>query len=182
MATFALDPAHSSVEFTARHMVFSRVRGTFPKFTLELVVDETTNLPTAVSTVIDATSIDTNVADRDAHTRICPTSSMSRSTRRFHSSHAHRRVTRCIYHRRRSDDSRRVQGGHVESNGRRPRQSTGGATTASRSARARRSIVRISGSPGIKRSRPAACWSAKRSRSRSRFKQLTHRSLLHRGA
>lgn len=67
MATFALDPAHSSVEFTARHMVFSRVRGTFPKFTLELVVDETTNLPTAVSTVIDATSIDTNVADRDAH-------------------------------------------------------------------------------------------------------------------
>ena len=67
MATFALDPAHSSVEFTARHMVFSRVRGTFPKFTLDLAIDETTNLPTSVSTVIDATSIDTNVADRDAH-------------------------------------------------------------------------------------------------------------------
>ncbi|MGB6987138.1 MAG: YceI family protein [Candidatus Aquilonibacter sp.] len=67
MTTFALDPAHSSVEFTARHMVFSRVRGTFNKFTLDLAIDEATNLPTAVSTVIDATSIDTNVADRDAH-------------------------------------------------------------------------------------------------------------------
>jgi polyisoprenoid-binding protein YceI len=67
MATFALDPMHSSVEFTARHMVFSRVRGTFTKFTLDLALDEATNLPTSVSTVIDATSIDTNVADRDAH-------------------------------------------------------------------------------------------------------------------
>lgn len=67
MATFALDPAHSSVEFTARHMVFSRVRGTFPKFTLDLVVDEATTLPTSVSAVIDATSIDTNVVERDAH-------------------------------------------------------------------------------------------------------------------
>jgi polyisoprenoid-binding protein YceI len=67
MATFALDPTHSSVEFTARHMVFSRVRGTFPKFTLDLDLDETTNLPTAIAAVIEADSIDTNVADRDAH-------------------------------------------------------------------------------------------------------------------
>jgi polyisoprenoid-binding protein YceI len=67
MSTFALDPAHSSVEFTVRHMVFSRVRGTFPQFTLDLDVDETSNLPTAVNAVIDAASIDTNVADRDAH-------------------------------------------------------------------------------------------------------------------
>ena len=70
MATFALDPTHSSVEFTARHMVFSRVRGTFPKFTLDLDVDETTNLPTAVDAVIEAASIDTNVADRDAHLQV----------------------------------------------------------------------------------------------------------------
>lgn len=69
MSTFALDPAHSSVEFTVRHMVFSRVRGTFDKFTLDLDVDEQTNLPTAVTAVIDAASVDTNVADRDAHLR-----------------------------------------------------------------------------------------------------------------
>lgn len=67
MTTFALDPNHSSVEFTARHMVFSRVRGAFTKFTLDLDVDEATNLPVAVSTVIDASSIATNVTDRDNH-------------------------------------------------------------------------------------------------------------------
>ena len=67
MATFALDPAHSGVDFTVRHMVFSRVRGSFPKFTLDLDVDEATNMPTAVAATLDASSIDTNVADRDAH-------------------------------------------------------------------------------------------------------------------
>ena len=69
MATFALDPNHSSVEFTARHMVFSRVRGSFTKFTLDLDLDDTTNLPTAAASTIEAASIDTNVADRDAHLR-----------------------------------------------------------------------------------------------------------------
>jgi polyisoprenoid-binding protein YceI len=67
MATFALDPAHSGIDFTVRHMVFSRVRGAFPKFTLDLNVDEATNMPTALAATIDAGSIDTNVADRDAH-------------------------------------------------------------------------------------------------------------------
>jgi len=69
MSTFALDPNHSSVEFTARHMVFSRVRGAFTKFTLDLAVDEATNLPTSVAATIEAASIDTKVADRDAHLR-----------------------------------------------------------------------------------------------------------------
>ena len=69
MATFALDPSHSSVEFTARHMVFSRVRGSFTKFTLDLDIDESTNLPTSAAATIEAASIDTNVADRDAHLR-----------------------------------------------------------------------------------------------------------------
>jgi len=67
LATFALDPTHSSVDFTVRHMVFSRVRGTFEKFSATLEVDDTTNLPTAVAATIDAASIATNVADRDAH-------------------------------------------------------------------------------------------------------------------
>ncbi|HEX8807232.1 MAG TPA: YceI family protein [Candidatus Aquilonibacter sp.] len=67
MANFALDPAHSGVDFTVRHMVFSRVRGSFPKFTLDLDVDEATNMPTALAATIDAGSVDTNVADRDAH-------------------------------------------------------------------------------------------------------------------
>ncbi len=67
--TFALDPAHSQVEFVVRHMVISKVRGSFGSFRLELEVDEATNLPTVVNAVIDASSIDTKVADRDAHLR-----------------------------------------------------------------------------------------------------------------
>jgi polyisoprenoid-binding protein YceI len=67
VANFSLDPAHSSVEFTVRHMVFSRVRGTFTKFALDLEADDTTNLPTSVAATIEANSIDTQVADRDGH-------------------------------------------------------------------------------------------------------------------
>ncbi len=67
MSTFALDSAHSSVEFSVRHMMFSKVRGVFGSFSLELTVDDATSLPTLVKAQIDATSIDTKVADRDAH-------------------------------------------------------------------------------------------------------------------
>lgn len=67
MSAFALDPAHSSVELTVRHMVFSRVRGVFSSFTLDLSVDDATNLPAAVHATIEAASVDTKVADRDGH-------------------------------------------------------------------------------------------------------------------
>ncbi len=69
MSTFALDPTHSSVEFSVRHMMFSKVRGVFGTFSLELTVDDATSLPSAVKASIDASSIDTKVADRDAHLR-----------------------------------------------------------------------------------------------------------------
>lgn len=67
MTAFALDSAHSSVDFVARHMVFSKVRGSFGAFTVTLEVDDATNMPTAIAADIDAQSIDTKVADRDAH-------------------------------------------------------------------------------------------------------------------
>ncbi|MHB8148464.1 MAG: YceI family protein [Vulcanimicrobiaceae bacterium] len=67
MSAFALDPTHSSVEFTVRHMVFSKVRGVFTGFTIDLDIDDATNLPTSINASIDASSVSTNVADRDAH-------------------------------------------------------------------------------------------------------------------
>jgi polyisoprenoid-binding protein YceI len=67
MATFTVDSAHSSVDFTTRHMVFARVRGTFDSFSVDLDIDDATGLPTSVKTDIDANSIDTKNADRDAH-------------------------------------------------------------------------------------------------------------------
>jgi polyisoprenoid-binding protein YceI len=67
MTTFALDPAHSSVDFTVRHMVFSKVRGSFTSFSVTLEIDDATNLPTSISAKIDAASINTQNTDRDNH-------------------------------------------------------------------------------------------------------------------
>ena len=50
-------------------MVISKVRGSFGSFRVDLDVNDATNLPTSVNAEIDAASIDTKVADRDAHLR-----------------------------------------------------------------------------------------------------------------
>ncbi len=63
-----LDPAHSSIEFSVRHMGFATVRGRFKDFTLD-VESTDGNRPSRVEAVIDAGSIDTGVADRDGHLR-----------------------------------------------------------------------------------------------------------------
>ncbi len=69
MSTFTFDPAHSSVEFVVKHMMFAKVRGYFTSVNVTLDVDDATNVPTSISADIDAASINTNVADRDAHLR-----------------------------------------------------------------------------------------------------------------
>jgi len=66
--TFVIDPAHSEVSFQIRHMV-SNVRGRFNDFAGTVNMDPK-NLPgSSVEFHIKATSIDTNVADRDKHLR-----------------------------------------------------------------------------------------------------------------
>ena len=63
-----LDPAHSSIEFSVRHMGFATVRGRFKRFTVEIESDGQNHL-SRVGAVIDATSIDTGEAQRDQHLR-----------------------------------------------------------------------------------------------------------------
>lgn len=68
MATkWTLDSMHSEVQFKVKHLVISTVTGTFKKFegTAETEGDEFNGAKASFS--IDADSIDTNVADRDAH-------------------------------------------------------------------------------------------------------------------
>jgi len=62
-----VDPTHSEVQFKVKHLVISTVTGTFKKFegTLETVSEDFDGAEAAFS--IDASSIDTNVADRDNH-------------------------------------------------------------------------------------------------------------------
>ncbi len=64
-----MDPAHSSVEFAVKHMMFTTVRGRFKTFTGTIQVNENNPDESRVVVEIDAASIDTGVADRDAHLR-----------------------------------------------------------------------------------------------------------------
>ncbi len=63
--TWAVDPAHSNVEFQVKHMGIATVRGAFRRFEGTVEIGETT---TARGTV-DVASIDTNEPQRDAHLR-----------------------------------------------------------------------------------------------------------------
>jgi polyisoprenoid-binding protein YceI len=67
-ATWNIDPVHSEVGFSARHMMVSKVRGRFTNFSGQLV---TANDPTAssVTAEIDLRSISTGNEQRDDHIR-----------------------------------------------------------------------------------------------------------------
>ena len=66
--TWTIDPVHSEVGFTVRHMMVSKVRGKFTRFSGEIVTAENP-LESSVTAEIDLTSIDTGSADRDTHIR-----------------------------------------------------------------------------------------------------------------
>ncbi|BBC37404.1 hypothetical protein SGFS_086980 [Streptomyces graminofaciens] len=63
-----LDPLHSSVNFTIRHLGITKVRGRFGEVKAELHVGGSAD-DVRVSAEIALASIDTGNADRDAHTR-----------------------------------------------------------------------------------------------------------------
>jgi polyisoprenoid-binding protein YceI len=66
---WTVDPVHSHVGFSVRHMMVTTVRGTFTSFrgTLEIDPDDFTR--SRVTGEIDTASVDTKNADRDNHLR-----------------------------------------------------------------------------------------------------------------
>ena len=66
--TWTLDPAHSEVSFSVRHLAISKVRGTFEKFDVTVVTAENPEDSTLTATV-DVASVNTNQAQRDEHLR-----------------------------------------------------------------------------------------------------------------
>jgi polyisoprenoid-binding protein YceI len=64
-----IDVSHSAVHFHVRHMVISKVHGRFAKWAGTVQLDEQDLTRSSVEVRIDAASIDTQVADRDAHLR-----------------------------------------------------------------------------------------------------------------
>lgn len=66
--TWDIDPAHSDVSFSVRHLMVSKVRGRFNLSSGEIVTGATIT-DSAVTARIDVTSIDTGNADRDGDVR-----------------------------------------------------------------------------------------------------------------
>ena len=68
VGTWDIDPVHSDVSFTVRHMMVSKVRGRLGTFSGEIVTaPEFTD--SSVAATVDATSVDTGNAQRDGHIR-----------------------------------------------------------------------------------------------------------------
>ena len=66
--TWDIDPVHSEVGFTARHMMVSKVRGRFTQFSGELVTAPDLR-QSSVTATIELTSIQTGNEQRDQHIR-----------------------------------------------------------------------------------------------------------------
>jgi polyisoprenoid-binding protein YceI len=66
--TWDIDPVHTDISFTVRHMMVSKVRGHFEKFEGAVVLGEDPT-QSSVEVSIDLASINTNNPDRDNHIR-----------------------------------------------------------------------------------------------------------------
>jgi polyisoprenoid-binding protein YceI len=64
-----VDVGHSAIHFWVRHMVISKVHGRFARWSGAIQLDPHDLTRSSVEVAIDAGSIDTQVADRDAHLR-----------------------------------------------------------------------------------------------------------------
>lgn len=68
VGTWTIEPAHSEVGFTVRHLGLSKVRGRFNSFSGSAEINDPTTA-SSVTAVIDLSSVDTNNPDRDGHLR-----------------------------------------------------------------------------------------------------------------
>ncbi len=65
--TWNIDPVHSNAEFKVRHLMISNVKGQFKGVTGTLKLDNADLTKSVVEVSIDAATINTNEAQRDAH-------------------------------------------------------------------------------------------------------------------
>ncbi|MCA1734160.1 MAG: YceI family protein, partial [Acidobacteria bacterium] len=65
--TWPIDPAHTSVEFAVKHMMFTTVRGRFKDVKGTIEIDEQNPQNSTVDVEMAAASIDTGTPDRDTH-------------------------------------------------------------------------------------------------------------------
>ena len=166
---YAIDPAHTSVEFIGRHLMITKVRGRFPEVSGTITIDDQPER-SHVEVNLEVASLDTGNPDRDGHLRspdffdadTYPTITF-RSTNVEPGSSGTWAVTGDLTVR----DITRPITLQVDFDGAAAHRS---ATSASPSAQPPKSIARTGVSPGTWPWRPAACSSARRSASSSTSK------------
>lgn len=67
--SWQIDTAHSQIQFTVRHLMISKVRGSFEKFSGTVALDESTPANTTVDVQIETGSVNTREPQRDGHLR-----------------------------------------------------------------------------------------------------------------
>ncbi len=67
--TWNIDPTHSTIEFSTKHMMFTTVRGRFKEFSGQLHLDREAPDTSWAEVRVQAASLDTGAPDRDGHLR-----------------------------------------------------------------------------------------------------------------
>ncbi len=65
--SWQVDSAHSSIEFSTKHMMISKVRGRFEEFEATVNLDENNPANTTVEVEVQLSSVNTKDAQRDGH-------------------------------------------------------------------------------------------------------------------
>src|SRR5436309_5184571 len=68
-STWQLDPVHSHIEFSVKHLMITTVKGTFSGVEAEILADESAPGRSTVKVKIDTATISTKNEQRDAHLR-----------------------------------------------------------------------------------------------------------------
>ncbi|KYD11688.1 YceI family protein [Heyndrickxia sporothermodurans] len=69
ISKWTVDTAHSSIDFSVKHMMVSKVKGAFQQFNASVEADPTDLTTANIDFNIDVASIDTRNSDRDNHLR-----------------------------------------------------------------------------------------------------------------
>lgn len=64
---WAIDPTHSKVNFRVKHLMISNVEGNFKEFEGQVTTDGDDFSTAEISFTMNAASVDTEIADRNAH-------------------------------------------------------------------------------------------------------------------
>lgn len=66
-SNWAVDVSHSSIDFSVKHMMIAKVKGSFHSFEAQIAADPEDLTTADIAVQIDLSSVDTRNADRDAH-------------------------------------------------------------------------------------------------------------------